>query len=118
MWVYLWCLLLIIPGIIKSIAYSMSMYIIADNPNVGVRNALKLSMKMTKGYKMDIFVMYLSFIGWNILCVFTLGIGSLWLMPYMQTTYSNMYHRLKKISIENGVCTEQEFKGEVHPVLK
>lgn len=111
LWVILWMLLLIVPGIIKALAYSQSVFIIANNPNGDVKQALKTSMKMTDGYKGDIFVMGLSFIGWGLLACLSLGIGFLWLYPYMLTTYTNMFFKLKQLSIEKGVCTEEEFGG-------
>ena len=95
LWVVLWSLLLIIPGIIKAYSYSMAFYIMADNPQVGIRNALKMSMDLTNGYKGKLFVLGLSFIGWAILATFTCGIGFLWLIPYMQMTYANFYNELK-----------------------
>lgn len=109
LWVYLWTLLLIIPGIVKSLSYSMSFYILADNPNVGVRNALKMSKKMMKGYKGKLFLLGLSFIGWGLLSVITLGIGFLWLVPYIRITAANFYHELKNESIEKGICLAEEF---------
>ena len=109
LWVLLWMLLLIIPGIIKSISYSMCFYIMADNPEIGIRNALKMSKRMTKGYKGKIFVLYLSFVGWSYLTVFTLFIGYFWLIPYMQISYANLYDELKNASIEKGVCTIEEY---------
>jgi len=117
LWIFLWSLLFFIPGIIKAISYSQSVFIIADNPNVRVTDALKISMKMTKGYKMDIFIMGLSFIGWGLLCTLTFGIGSLWLTPYMLTSYTNLYYKLKQKSIESGVCREDEFNGTASPFL-
>jgi len=75
-----------------------------DNPRIGARKAIKLSMRMTKGDKWDIFVMGLSFIGWSLVCILTLYIGFLWLAPYMQVTYTNMYYKLKELSIESGAC--------------
>lgn len=111
LWYILWLLVFIIPGIIKAIAYSQCFYIIVENPNVKVKDALKISIKMTQGYKWDIFVMGLSFLGWMLLCVLTLGIGFLWLAPYMYTTFTNLYFKLKQLSIEKGVCTEEEFNG-------
>jgi uncharacterized membrane protein len=110
LWVLLWSLLFIIPGIIKGLSYSQAFYIIADNPNVKVTDALKMSMRMTKGYKWDIFVMGLSFIGWCLLCILSLYIGFLWLTPYMMTSYTNMYFWLKRDSIESGACSASEFE--------
>lgn len=109
LWTWLWSLLFIIPGIIKSLAYSQTLYILVDNPNVRPTEALKISMRMTNGYKADIFVMYLSFIGWAILAAFTFGIGYLWLTPYMETSFANLYLKLKNDSIQSGVCHASEF---------
>lgn len=94
LWVLLWSLLLIIPGIIKAYSYSMCFYILADNPNIGIREALNESKRITQGYKMDLFILDLSFLGWGILSVLTLGIGFFWLVPYMQVTMGNAYRRL------------------------
>lgn len=111
LWVFLWMLLLIIPGIVKAFAYSQTLFIIANNPNVKVVDSIKISMKMTNGYKFDLFVLALSFLGWALLCCLTLGIGFLWLAPYMNATYTNVFFKLKETSIQNGVCTENEFNG-------
>ncbi|HEY8911383.1 MAG TPA: DUF975 family protein [Desulfosporosinus sp.] len=109
LWVLLWTLLLIIPGIIKGIAYSMCFYVMADNPKIGIKNALNISKKITKGYKGKIFVFNLSFVGWSILAMLPLGIGYLWLIPYMQISTANLYDQIKRESIEKFVCTEEEY---------
>lgn len=111
LWIFLWFLLLIIPGIVKTIAYSMSFFIIAENPGVEVTNAMKISMKMTDGHKWDIFVFYLSFLGWGLLCILTLGIGFLWLGPYIMTSMTGLYLKLKDLSLQKGVCTAADFSG-------
>lgn len=93
---FLWSLLFVIPGIIKAISYSMTGYILMDQPEVGAQDALKLSMEMTKGHKMEIFVMYLSFIGWGILTAITFGIvGIFYAGPYYQLTCAGYYKELK-----------------------
>ena len=102
LWVFLWTLLFIIPGIIKSIAYSQMFYIIAEYKEVSVTKAMRISIEITKGHKWDLFVMYLSFIGWDFLCLFTMGIGNLWLTPYKNMTYTNAYHALLKEAVESG----------------
>ena len=102
LWVCLWMLLLIIPGFIKSISYSMSFYILADNPKIGVRNAMNISKVITNGYKGKIFLLGLSFIGWALLACLTLGIGLLWLAPYIQVTFANFYNDLKTETVANG----------------
>lgn len=94
---FLWSLLFIIPGIIAAFRYSMAFYILADNPEIGVFEAIEESKRMTKGYKWQIFVLELSFIGWAILSVFTLYILLLWLVPYMLVTTSLFYLKLKEI---------------------
>ncbi len=96
LFIFLWTLLLIIPGIIKALGYSMAFYIMYDNPAIGSLEALKESQIMMKGYKTELFFLSLSFIGWGILCILTLGIGFIWLFPYMNLSYANFYECLKK----------------------
>ena len=99
---FLWTLLLIIPGIIKSLAYSMTPFILKDYPELSANQAINLSMKMMEGRKFDLFYLYLSFIGWGILALFTLGIGYLWLMPYMYTSTAAFYQNVKEEYIANN----------------
>ena len=95
LFVFLWALLLYIPGIIKGLAYSMSPFILKDNPELSANQAINLSMKMMKGHKFDLFCLMLSFIGWGFLAIFTFGIGYLWLAPYMSTTMVAFYEDVK-----------------------
>lgn len=97
----LWMLLLIIPGIVKAFAYSMTPYILKDNPELTANQAINLSVKMMKGHKFDLFYLELSFIGWGILSVFTFGLGYLWLMPYMYTSIAAFYQDVKNDYINN-----------------
>ena len=92
---FLWTLLFIIPGIIKAFSYAMSPYILEENPELSANEAIDRSRAMMKGHKFDLFWLYLSFIGWGFLCIFTLGIGLLWLMPYMQTAEAAFYEDVK-----------------------
>jgi len=94
-YIFLWTLLLIVPGIIKTYAYSMVQFIIADDPTISASEALKKSEEMMKGHKWEFCVLQLSFLGWELLAILTCGIGFLWLTPYMQSTYSNYYINLK-----------------------
>lgn len=96
----LWYLLLIIPGIIKSYSYSMTYYILKDNPELKNNAAIEKSMQMMDGHKMDLFLLHLSFIGWAILCLLTMGIGFIFLIPYMYTAQAHFYEDLKKESID------------------
>ena len=91
----LWSLLLYIPGIIKALSYSMALYILAENPDMPALEAIDRSKKMMDGHKMDLFVLYLSFIGWGLLCGITFGIAAIWVIPYMQATMTNAYNYLK-----------------------
>lgn len=91
---FLWSLLFIIPGIIKSIAYSQTFFILRDNPEMGVLDAITESRKRMNGYKLQFFLLTLSFIGWGILCLFTLGIGFIWLAPYIYTSFATFYNEL------------------------
>lgn len=102
LWIFLWSLLLIVPGIIKSISYSMSFYILAENPQINAREALNISKRITMGYKGRIFMLGLSFIGWAILACITFGIGFLWLVPYIQISFANLYKELKAEAVANN----------------
>jgi len=89
--VFLWMLLLIIPGIIAALSYSMTYYIISDNESIGALDAITASKEMMRGNKWKLFCLGLRFIGWSLLCLLTLGIGYLWLTPYMATSYAKFY---------------------------
>ena len=80
----LWALLLIVPGIIKAIAYSLVDFILGDDQykDLSYTEVLKKSEEMMMGHKMDYFVLTLSFIGWHILAIFTLGLLEIWIIPY------------------------------------
>jgi uncharacterized membrane protein len=113
MWLFtsLWTLLFIIPGIIKYFSYFMTPYILADSKKVSATDALKLSMRMTKGYKGMIFVTYLSFIGWLILSGLTCGILQiLYVGPYMETSLAGLYVELKNNALAKGVVTTAELE--------
>lgn len=105
---FLWFLLFIIPGIVKSYAYRMVPYILADNPNIGARRAIELSNRMTYGHKFDMFVLDLSFIGWYLLGVLALGIGVLFVAPYQHATEAELYLALRQNAIEQGMCSLSE----------
>ncbi|MDO3693569.1 DUF975 family protein [Wenyingzhuangia sp. chi5] len=95
LYVILWSLLFIIPGIIAVISYSMVFYIMVDEPEIGPEAALRKSKEMMYGYKWKFFRLNLRFLGWSLLCILTLGIGFLWLIPYMHVTYVKFYEDIK-----------------------
>lgn len=84
-------MLFIIPGIIVGLMFSQAYYILAENPELSAIQCLSKSAAIMKGHKMDLFILGLSFIGWLIVCVLTLGIGYLWYTPYYQMTMANFY---------------------------
>lgn len=96
--IFLWSLLLIIPGIIAALRYSMAFFILHDNPGMSGMEAIRQSSQLMKGYKGKLFMLYLSFIGWAILSVITFGIGFLWLAPYIQATLAAFYEQLRASS--------------------
>ena len=99
LYTFLWSLLFVIPGIIKTISYSMSFYILAENKGKPALECIEESKRMTNGHKMDLFVLGLSVIGWILLGYITCGIGYIWIMPYMEATFVNAYHSLKPIEL-------------------
>ncbi|MHB1315044.1 MAG: DUF975 family protein [Christensenellales bacterium] len=109
LFIWLWSLLLIIPGIIKAISYSLTPYILADCPDVQSTEALKLSMRMTRGFKSEIFVMGLSFLGWMILSGLTCGILYIFHTgPYISTSFAGLYLELKENALQKGIVSRQE----------
>ncbi len=94
----LWSLLLIVPGIIKNYAYSMSYYILNDNPKMSQSEARKASIEMMKGHKWELFCLQFSFIGWYLLSIFTFGILSLWVSAYLNVATAAFYENLKKVN--------------------
>lgn len=95
LFIFLWSLLLIIPGIIKKYAYSMVPYLLCENPEMTYKEALETSDDMTRGHKWDMFVLDLSFIGWYLLASVLLGFGILFVHPYYNATHAELYLALK-----------------------
>jgi uncharacterized membrane protein len=94
LFVSLACLLLIVPGIILGIAYSMTFFILLDNPDLTAVEAMKKSRELMYGFKWKFFCLSLRFIGWFLLCVITFGIASLWITPYLYVSYAKFYDDL------------------------
>ena len=99
-YVFLWALLLLVPGFIKAYSYSMTPYILKDRPDLKYNGAIEESMRMMRGNKMKLFLLDLSFIGWALLCILTLGIGLLWLEPYTVSARAAFYEELKRLDAE------------------
>lgn len=110
--VYLWSLLFVIPGIIKAYSYSMAFFIKADHPEYDWRTCLDGSKRLTNGHKMDLFVLDLSFIGWGIVGALCLGIGSLWVMAYRYATLAQCYKVLQADKFGNTDDAERNEEEE------
>lgn len=104
----LWALLLVIPGIVKGLSYAMTPFILEEHPEMTASEAIKASQKLMDRHKMDLFILGLTFIGWQILACLTMGIGFLFLNPYMNAAYAAFYR-----SVSTG---RQEARAYVPPV--
>jgi uncharacterized membrane protein len=93
--IILWMLLLIIPGIIAALSYALTFYNLADNESIGSLEAITKSKEMMRGNKWKLFCLYFRFLGWALLCILTAGIGFLWLIPYMQVSMAKFYDDVK-----------------------
>lgn len=109
LWVTLWSFLFFIPGIVKAFSYSQMFFILAENPKISIFKAMNLSKILTRGHKCDLLVMAVSFLGWDILSVLTLGILQLWLIPYKGMSYTNAYFALKQEAFRTGILTPADF---------
>ncbi|MBQ2241748.1 MAG: DUF975 family protein [Clostridia bacterium] len=108
LYTFLWSLLFIIPGIVKSYSYAMTPYILLDRPELSATDAIKESEKMMNGHKMELFILDLSFIGWILLSMLTCGILVLYVEPYMMATKSAFYLELKGPDPEPAEEEEQQ----------
>lgn len=101
--IFLWGLLFVIPGIVKSYEYRMVPYILAENPNLQMSEVFALSREMTMNQKMNIFVLDLSFIPWQLLSSVTLGLaGIFWVNPYTRATEAELYAVLRQNVLDSG----------------
>lgn len=110
-YLFLWSLLLFIPGIIKSYSYRLVPYILADNPNMQPDEAITLSREMMDGHKLNTFILDLSFIPWWLLSIFTFNIaGIFYVFPYIDTTNAELYLAIKTSSPNYGGGYYDEFQ--------
>ena len=104
--------LLVVPGIIKSYQYRFVPYLLAENPDLAPARAAEISTIRTEGEKWNIFVLDLSFIGWNILGAMLFGIGGLFVTPYVEATRAELYAALRAKVVASGYVSEAELAGE------
>jgi len=102
LYVFLWSLLCVIPGIIAEYNYAMTPYILAEDPHLTPKEALAKSKEMMYGHRLEYFLLNLSFIGWSLLAVLSCGIGFIWLVPYMNAANAEFY---REISYTKGSYT-------------
>ncbi|MBQ9845309.1 MAG: DUF975 family protein [Oscillospiraceae bacterium] len=95
LYVLLWSFLLVVPGIIASYSYKMAPYILMENPDMTASDAIKASKELMNGNKWRLFCLEFSFIGWSLLAAVTLGIGMLFLRPYMEAAGAAFYREIK-----------------------
>lgn len=95
--IFLWLLLFIVPGIIAAYRYRFAYYNLCEDPDMGVMEALNMSKAQTNGFKWQLFVLDLSFLGWQLLCALTLGILSIWVQPYVTQTNVGYFQQIKAI---------------------
>lgn len=93
-YIFLWSLLFIIPGIIASYSYAMVPYLMAETPTLTAGEAVARSKEMMNGNRFSLFCLELSFIGWDLLCILTFGIGYLWLTPYKKAARADFYREI------------------------
>lgn len=98
LFIALWTLLFIIPGIVKSFSYAMAFYIKCDHPAVSATDAITMSRRMMKGYKGKYFCLQLSFFGWMIVGALCFGIGTLWVNAYVSAANAAFYEELKRVN--------------------
>jgi len=94
-YILLWTLLLIIPGIMAALSYSQTFFILSEDSTIGSDEAITKSKKMMDGHKWKLFRLWLRFLGWGLLCILTLGIGFLWLVPYSYVSLAKFYEDIK-----------------------
>ena len=97
LFICLWTLLLIVPGIIMGLAYAMTPYIMHDHPELSPIECIRKSKAMMQGHKWQLFCLGLSFIGWLLLGILTLGILTLWVQPWMECSHAKFYEELKSL---------------------
>jgi uncharacterized membrane protein len=94
LYIFLWSLLFVIPGIVASFSYAMTGYILAEHPELSASEAIERSKEMMEGNRWRLFCLEISFLGWGLLAALTLGIGNLWLRPYVQASYAAFYREV------------------------
>lgn len=102
LYTFLWTLVFLIPGFVKSYSYAMTPYIMMEKPDMGINDAITKSRQMMNGHKWQLFCLDLSFTGWMLLSIFTLGIALIWVWPYYSTARAAFFKEIKKGSAKGA----------------
>ena len=113
--IFLWSLLFVIPGIIAAYRYRFAVYNLCEDPEMGVMDAINMSKAQTNGFKWQLFVLDLSFLGWQILCGLTLGILYIWIQPYIFQTDIGYFQQIKSVKGIGWTPHAPESDGRFHP---
>ncbi len=111
LYVWLWSMLFVIPGVIKSLEYTLIPYLITENPNLSKERVFEISKRTMEGEKANLFFLNLSFIGWYLLGILSCGIGIYFILPYHQATKAEFYACMRAKMIAQGITTEAELTG-------
>lgn len=109
LYIFLWSLLLWVPGIIKSFSYFMVPYIIAENPGISTGRAFEISKKAMDGEKGNCFILNLSFIGWYLLGLIACCLGMYFVIPYQRASLAEFYTYVKQKALATGIATPEDF---------
>ena len=110
--------LFVIPGIIISYMYRFAIYNLCEDPNMPVLQAMRMSAQQTRGYRMQLFVLDISFLGWQLLTIITGGIAAVWAMPYVEQTNVGAFQQLKRMSgigVPNGPSAHEDAQSSYNP---
>ena len=111
LYIFFWSLLFIIPGIVKTFSYALVPYILSENPTISTRKAISISKKTMKGEKWHFFILGLSFILWYLLGSIACGIGTIFVLPYVQATYSEFYALMRQKALAFGYADAEDLPG-------
>ena len=115
LFIFLWSLLFVIPGIIAAYRYRFAVYNLCEDPEMGVMEALNMSKAQTNGFKWQLFALDWSFIGWILLCGLTLGILYIWVQPYIFQTDIGYFQQIKSVKGIGWTPHAPESDGRFHP---
>ena len=118
LYTFFWSLLFIIPGIVKTFSYALVPYILSENPTISTKKAITISRKTMKGEKWHFFILGLSFILWYVLGAIACGIGTIFVLPYVQATYAEFYALMRQKALAFGYADAEDLPGYPEKTLE